>query len=216
DQSAGSFTFSVGGNRFDNAGTFRKSGTTGTTSIETSVAFNNYGLVDIRSGILAANGGYNSTSNALLNCSIGGTNVGTGYGRLQVSGAVSLNGALSVDLSNGFVPGVGDSFSVVTAGTRNGTFASFSYPSNQVTMQSSNTPNSVVVRVTGAPIPAPSLLTPQIARSTVLISWTAVSNATHRLEFTPVLIPPTWTALPGDVTSAGNTASKQDRSEERR
>ena len=159
---------------------------------------------------MAAKGGYVSARNALLNSSLAGTNAGTGYGRLQVSGTVSLNGALSVDLSNGFVPGIGDSFSVVTAGTRNGTFASFSYPSNQVTMQSSNTPNSVVVSVTGVPIPAPSLLTPQIVGSTVLISWTAVSNATYRLEFTPVLIPPTWTALPGDVTSAGNTASKQD------
>jgi|ERR1041385_544914 hypothetical protein len=179
------------------------------TGIETGVAFNNYGTLDIRSGILAPKGGYFSASNALLNCSLAGTNAGTGYGRLQISGTVSLNGALSVDLSNGFIPAVGDSFSVVTAGTRNGTFTSFSYPSNQVTMQASNTPTSVVLSVTGV-IPAPSMLPPAVSGSTLLLSWTAVSNLTYRLEFTAALDPANWTALPGDVQSTGTTASKQD------
>ena len=44
---------------------------------------------------LAANGGYTSTTNALLNCALGGTTAGAGYGRLQVAGAVTLNGALN-------------------------------------------------------------------------------------------------------------------------
>ena len=149
---------SVGGSpRFDNAGTFRKSANTGTMTVS-GVSFNNSGTVDIRSGILAANGGYASSPSALLNCALGGTTAGTGYGQLQVAGTVTLNGSLSVDLVNGFVPVTNDTFTVLTAGTRNGTFANFFYPSNAVTMQLSNTANSVIVRATdvfSVPQPAP-------------------------------------------------------------
>src|SRR5262249_31642266 len=74
-QNAASFSWPGGGDngRFDNAGTFRKSANSGTTTLGSSVvAFNNYGTVDIRSGTLLANGSYNSTTNALLNCVLGG------------------------------------------------------------------------------------------------------------------------------------------------
>src|SRR5436190_16551447 len=56
-QNAASFSFFVAGNRFHNAGTFRKSVNTGTTTIASGVSFNNYGTVEIRAGIMAANGG---------------------------------------------------------------------------------------------------------------------------------------------------------------
>lgn len=66
-RSAGSVNDQGGtSSRFDNAGTFRKSLDTGTTTIAANVAFNNYGAVEIRNGILAANGGYTSTAGALL------------------------------------------------------------------------------------------------------------------------------------------------------
>ncbi len=137
-QNASPIYFGGGAPRFDNAGTFRKSASTGTTTFG-GVAFNNYGTVDIQSGVLAASGGYVSSSNAVLNCALAGTVPGTNYGQLQVSGAVTLNGTLSVNLANNYIPTTNDSFTVLSAGTRNGTFASFSYPSNQVTMQLSNT-----------------------------------------------------------------------------
>jgi hypothetical protein len=141
--------FVGGGGRIDNAGTFRKSANSGTTTAGSFVSFNNSGTVDIRSGTLAANGGYASMAGALLNCALGGTTPGAGYGRLQVSGAVTLNGALSVDFNNGFSPTANDAFTVLTAGTRNGAFASFSYPSIVTDLVMSNTPSSVVVRALG-------------------------------------------------------------------
>jgi hypothetical protein len=147
-----------GPNRFDNAGTFRKSFSAGITTISPNVSFNNFGTVDLHSGILLANGGYSSTPNSMLNCALGGTLAGTGFGQLQVFGTVTSNGSLSVDLINGFVPKTNDNFTVVTAGTRNGSFASFFYPSNATTMQLSNTSNAVIARVTDvfiAPQPAP-------------------------------------------------------------
>ena len=177
-----------------------------------SVTFNNFGTVEIRSGILAANGGYLSSSNALLNCALGGTTAGTNYGQLQVAGTVTLNGGLSVDLLPGFTPAMNNTFAVVTAGTRSGTFANFIYPSNVVTMQISNSPTSAIVRVTGvlAVIPQPMLLPPELSGTDFKLTWTAVSNAIYRVEFNPNLAPSNWNALPGDVIGVSNTASKLD------
>jgi YD repeat-containing protein len=207
-QNAASLSFQSGTSRFDNAGTFRKSGSLGTTTFASGVNFTNYGTVDLRSGILAANGAYGSKSGALLHCAIGGPTAGTGYGQLQVAGSVTVNGGLSVDLANGFSPALNDSFTVLTAGTRSGTFAGFSYPSNQVSMQLSNTTSSVIVQVTAVAVPPPLLLSPAISGSNVMLTWTAVSNATYRLEFNPDLNPSNWNEVPGDVTGLSNTASK--------
>ncbi len=146
------------------------------------------------------------------NCALGGTTAGTGYGQLQVSGTVTLNGALSVDLTNGFSPALNDSFTVLIAGTRNGTFAGFSYPSSAVTMQLSNTTSSVIVRVTDVvtTIPRPLLLPPEISGADFKLTWTAVSNTSYRVEFNLDLAPSNWAALPGDVIGVSNTASKLD------
>jgi hypothetical protein len=209
-QNAASFVANVGVGRIDNVGTFRKSISSGTITVGSGVSFNNFGTMDIRSGKLAANGGYVSSSNALLNCTLGGTVAGTNYGQLQISGTATLNGSLSVDLTNGFSPSLNDSFSVLTAGTRNGTFNNFFYPSNQLLMQLSNTVNSAIVRVSGLVIPRPTLLTPVLSGSNVLVTWTSVSNATYRLEFNPDLALSNWNTVPGDIVGSSNTASKLD------
>jgi hypothetical protein len=210
-QNASTLAFSGGNCRLDNAGMFQKSLNPGTTTIASGVNFTNYSTVDIRSGILAVNGGYTSTSNALLNCALGGKTAGMNYGQLQVSGAVTLNGALSVDLTNRFTPSLNDSFTVLTAGTRNGTFTNFFYPSNAVTMQLSNTVNSVIVRVTEIlAVAQPVLLSPELIGSDLKLIWTSASNMTYRVEYNPNLAPSNWTALPGDVIGVSNTASKLD------
>jgi hypothetical protein len=209
-QNAAQINFGGGAPRFDNAGTFRKSVSTGTTAIN-NVSLTNYGTVDIQTGILLANGGYASASNAVLSCAVGGTIPGTNFGQLQVAGTVTLNGALTVGLANGYLPAVGDSFTILTAGTRNSTFATFNYPSNAVTMQLSNTANSVVARVSAVfVVPQPVLFSPVLSGSNLLFTWTAVSNTLYRVEFNPDLTPSNWNALPGDVTGVSNTASKQD------
>ncbi len=138
----------TGVGRFDNAGTFRKSASVGTVTVQNGVSFNNSGTVDIRNGILAANSGYVSSANALLNCVIGGLTPGVGYGRLQVAGAVALAGSLSVALTNNIIPPANSLYTVLSAGSRSGSFANFSFPGN-ADMVMSNTPNSVVVRALG-------------------------------------------------------------------
>ena len=203
---ASRLAFSGGGCRFDNSGTFRKFGETGTMAIDAGIRFNNAGTVDIRSGILTASGGYTSTSNALLNCALGGTTPGTNYGQLQVGGAVTLSGGLSVEFIDGFLPATNDSFTVLTAGTRLGAFANFSYPSNVVTMQLSNTPNSVIARVSGLAVPELVLFPPVIAGTNVTLCWVAETNKSYRLEFNPDLGPTNWAAVTGAVITSSNTA----------
>jgi hypothetical protein len=115
-----------------------------------------------------------------------------------------------VSFINGFVPAINNSFTVLTAGTRANTFTSFTYPSDQVTMQLSNSPTSVILTVTGVAPPQPILLSPAISGSNLVLIWTAVSNTTYRVEFDPNLGPSNWIALTGDVTSLSNLASKLD------
>src|SRR5262249_13886192 len=101
-----------------------------------------------------------------------------------------------------------DVFAVLTAGTRNGTFSSLSFPPNQVTMLMSNTPTSVIVRVTDVVPPGTTLvLAAEIAAGSELkLCWPLDPNASYEVEFTPSLSPANWKALSGEVTAAGNTA----------
>ncbi|MBI5773962.1 MAG: hypothetical protein HZA89_09510, partial [Verrucomicrobia bacterium] len=105
----------------NNAGTLRKSGGTGTKTM--AVAFTNSGTVDIRSGVLSLSGSYAPTLTSTHRFAIGGYGAGTEFGMLQVSGTLTPAGQLDLLLVNSFVPTNGAAFPIVTAGTRNGTFA---------------------------------------------------------------------------------------------
>src|SRR5262249_45423960 len=85
---------SFGANRFDNAGTFRKSAGTGTTGC--GVTFNNYGAVEIQSGTLDLAGGGTHSVNSSM----------TGAGHLTFSGGTAtLAGLVNVSGSNTFSGG---------------------------------------------------------------------------------------------------------------
>ena len=197
------------GGRFDNMGTFRKSASAGTTTLFTGMAFNNHGAVEIQTGILAANGGYTSTTGSLLHCAIGGTTVGTGYGRLQVAGTVTLNGALGVSFINAFLPTTNDTFTVLTAGTRAGTFTGFNYPSNLVTMLMSNTANSVIVGVSAVlGGSGPILHIEQITAAVARLYW-SVNYPDFHLEYNTGLGTSNWaaSALTPVVTGTNNVVT---------
>lgn len=55
----------------------------------------------------------------------GSTNIDDGYDQINITGEADLNGTLEIDLINGFVPSVGDSFQVLTFGSVIGDFASY-------------------------------------------------------------------------------------------
>jgi hypothetical protein len=72
-------------------------------------------------GTLAINGSYTQQSQGTLNISVGGTVAGT-VGELAVTHGVSLSGTLSIKLINGFVPKIGDKFTILTGSVVSGTF----------------------------------------------------------------------------------------------
>jgi uncharacterized repeat protein (TIGR02543 family) len=179
--------------RIDNAGTLRRSGNTGTTSLNFGVGLNNYGTLEILNGFLAVNSGYFPSSDSRLTCAIGGTTPGTGYGQLHGGGGtITVNGSLNVIFTSGYVPATNDTFTVVTDGARSGAFTGFSYPSNQVTMVLSNTANSVIARVTGV-IPPPPTLTIQLALpSAVRLVWPTNQARSFSLQSTTNLTLSPW------------------------
>ena len=60
---------------------------------------------------------------------LGGTTPGTQYDQLAVSGNAVLNGTLNIALTNGFSPGAGSEFAIVTCGnTCSGTFSTVNVP----------------------------------------------------------------------------------------
>jgi hypothetical protein len=58
---------------------------------------------------------------------IGGTSASQ-FGQIQLSGTATLGGTLTVVLDNGFTPVAGNSFRIVSAGSRSGTFATVNFP----------------------------------------------------------------------------------------
>ncbi|MFL6246259.1 MAG: IPT/TIG domain-containing protein [Thermoanaerobaculia bacterium] len=105
---------------FTNAGTMQKSATTGTTAIYPAIPFTNSGTIDVQSGALQVTNP-SLAGTTLLKFGIAGTTPLTGYGRLAVTGAVTLAGTIDVDVINPFVPQGGDLFSVITYSSRTGT-----------------------------------------------------------------------------------------------
>jgi hypothetical protein len=182
-QNAATIQFAGGSPRIDNAGIFRKSVNPGTLTLS-QIIFTNYGTVDIQSGILdAIVGGYVSSPNALLNCAIGGTVPGTNYGQLLVSGVVTVNGTLSVNLTNNYIPATNDSFTVLSAGACNGTFANFVYPSNVVSMILSNTATSVILRASKIlPVPQLLLVPAQLSVGVFGFTFQTTSNQSYTIQ----------------------------------
>ncbi|MBZ0269642.1 cadherin-like domain-containing protein, partial [bacterium] len=93
-----------------------------------AIAFSNAGLTvpGFSPGTLSITGNDPRAASSALQVEIGGRTAGTGHDQLAVSGAATIDGSLNVSLIDGFEPALGDSFLIVTAGTRSGAFASTS------------------------------------------------------------------------------------------
>jgi hypothetical protein len=69
-------------------------------------------------GLLAVNGNYIQRAGGTLQIELGGLTAGTQYDRLAITGEATLGGTLNVSLLGGFRPAVGDSFQILTFGSR--------------------------------------------------------------------------------------------------
>jgi hypothetical protein len=140
--------FSAAYSYFNNAGLFRKSPTTGTTTI--ALAFTNTGTVDVESGTVAMQSQYTGTG-GVLSFALNGTN---SYGRMSFANSLALAsaGSLQAHIGNGYSPNPGDGFPLLGYPSATGNFTSFNLP-QQVQWQPIVDPtNFIIVAITSQQI----------------------------------------------------------------
>src|SRR6185503_5962428 len=76
----------------------------------------------LSAGQLNQTGAYTQGASGSFNVEIGGLTVGTQYDRAAITGAATLAGTLNISLINGFEPNIGDTFTIMTFGSRSGDF----------------------------------------------------------------------------------------------
>ena len=97
-------------------------------------------------GKITLTGDYTQGANGTLNIEIGGTTAGTGYDQLVVSGIATLGGTLNITAINGFKPTVGDVYTLITAGSFSGSFATINI--NGFTGKIDSSTNGITLTVT--------------------------------------------------------------------
>ncbi|MCB9872746.1 MAG: Ig-like domain-containing protein [Planctomycetaceae bacterium] len=80
-----------------------------------------------RVGTLTLDGNWSQTGNSSLNIELAGT-AQAQADQLQVTGTLSIDGALNVSFLDGYIPQHGDTFRIVTYGSRQGEFSSITMP----------------------------------------------------------------------------------------
>jgi autotransporter-associated beta strand protein len=118
-----SFGATSGGALLLNGGTLKVPNITGDiTNSGGTLASGSAPAVRTIGGMLAENAG-------VLQVIIGGTTPGTSFDQIQVGGATTLGGTLTVQLVNSFSPLLGQTFQFLTSAGVSGTFANLSLPS---------------------------------------------------------------------------------------
>ena len=147
-----------------------------TTPVGLDRTLENRGTVLMRAGTeVTGTGNYGQTALGRLQVEIGGP---TTFGRLGLSGAVSLAGELEVTLLNGFVPADGTRFQFLTNGTRTGSFATTALPSG-LTLDTTDPADLEVVAIATNHVPvanAQSVTTPEDTSKTITLTGSDGDN----------------------------------------
>jgi hypothetical protein len=181
---------------FNNAGTFRKSLGSGTTTIQLS--FTNSGTVNPLTGAL----NFNTFTNlgGTLDFGVSGL---TSFGKINVANNIDLNGTANVSWLGGFVPAIGNSFTLINYGSHSGTFASITLPPGTVGQGAySNSFFSVSITAVTAPNNPPILSIALVNAGTTVVSW-PTSAANYVLQTSPTLQPGSWSNIPSGISIVG-------------
>jgi urease beta subunit len=131
-----------GGGTLGNAGTLKKTTTTGTTTIGSYVEFINNGTLDVQSGTISLAGTHILT-NGTLNFGISSA---TNFGMVDLSGAAALTGTLSANFNAGFLPAVTNSWQIINYTLPSGVFTQTNLPPAAVWTVTTN-PTSLTISV---------------------------------------------------------------------
>jgi hypothetical protein len=186
---------------FNNAGTFRKSVSTGTATV--GVSFTNTATINAQAGILSFSGNFTTTGGTLA---FGVSGLGS-FGQINVVGSVALNGTANVSWLNGFVPAVGNSFALLDYGSQSGTFANITFPPG-ILGQGIYSPTVFSVMITNitAPTNLPVFLSIKLVNTnTAVISWPSAAT-NYTLQTSTNLSSGSWS----NITSGITTVSTND------
>ena len=127
-------------------------------SLSMAGGLTNSGKINLDPSTLDVNGNFTQASDGVLMVTLDGNGAGQ-YGLLNVTGTANLAGALDLSFINGYIPRVGDSFTVLNYGSYSGMFSAIQAlgnPNYQLATQYTN--SGLVLTTTAVPEPAPLLI----------------------------------------------------------
>jgi fibronectin-binding autotransporter adhesin len=165
-----------------NQGTISQRPGTGNSYLYLEV-FADPGTVDSQEGTLTLSS-LPLQSSSVLNF---GLNSSTDYGKIAAPTNVVLNGTVSANLNNGFVPATGDEFNVLSSSLFGGTFANLTFPAGTSGKGVyGSTVFSLLFTGSSTPTNRPVLTIARLNATTVTVSWLiAAGNFNLQTSTTP-------------------------------
>ena len=128
---------------------------------------------------------YSNTANGRLNLQLGSLIPGTNHDQVQISGQANLSGTINVEFVNGFVPAIGNSFTVMTYTARSGQFAGILSPPG-VTLQPAYFPTHLVLNAVAVTIVPPFIVTHPtnvVLKEGLTATFRVVASGTPQLNY---------------------------------
>ncbi len=175
-----------GAGTFGLSGLFGKTGGTGTSNVHCGGVCTNTatGTIGAATGILAFPSGL--TSNGTLKFPINGPTPLTDFGRIAVTGTVTLSGTSTPEVNIGYVPDGGTAFQVLTFGGRSGDFITKNYTfAGTRTLAETYNANDLTLTASGPTITTLSPMSGGLTGGTaVTITGTGFTGTTPGENFT--------------------------------
>jgi len=167
--------YCCGGVQFDNFGVFRKSAGGGSTTLQSGVTLDNAGTIDVQSGTVTLNGGYDLTGGTLNF----GLSSATVYGQVHLNGHAALTGTVSANLEPGYEPVAPTSYGVISYGSFSDGFTGVALPAawEWATNYSPTLFTLTLVQAQGGGSPVIVLNQPSVAQGQVLLEFTLTSGS---------------------------------------
>ena len=136
---------------------------------------------------------------------IGGSAAGQ-FGRITINGSAALAGTLNLSAVNGFNPGLGSSFNVMTYASHTGQFDTVngSLGNGKQFAVTYGASGLTVNTVAASPLPTPAPVAPVIKSITKVddsfhIEFQSIAGRSYRVEWTDDLVVGEWIVLTEDV-----------------
>jgi hypothetical protein len=181
----------------NNAGTFRKSGGTGTLTMSSAFVFGNQGTLQAQIGIIQLPNLYTETPSANLGVSLGGTTPGTQYGQIHFPSAPTFSGKFTVTTRNGFTPSPGNSFYVLSYPSASGNFIAMDGLDfgNGLRLEPHFVKTGLTLTTVNVPTSAELTLSIYRLPSSLLVYW-PIEFTGYQLYSTTNLATSVWTLMP--------------------